>query len=257
MASARRKSDSNPPSGPRPAPPAKVAPSCASMSELEAAIPSCEACPRLREYCTEIARDKVKRFAEWTYHGRPVPGFGDPSARVLVVGLAPAAHGANRTGRLFTGDRSGDFLFAALHRAGLASQSDSARLDDGLSLRDVYIGIAARCAPPANRPTPEELANCQPFLQREIELLTSLRVIVALGGIAHDAVVRSVGAPAGSPKLGFSHGAVHRLANGLKLLDSYHVSQQNTFTGRLTPAMLDEIFAQAQTLASLPAVARS
>jgi uracil-DNA glycosylase len=225
-----------------------AAAACASLAELERLIPTCEACPRLRKYCTEIARDKVKRFAEWTYHGRPVPGFGDPAARLLVVGLAPAAHGANRTGRLFTGDRSGDFLIAALHRAGLASQASSASLADGLLLRGVYVGIAARCAPPGNKPTSEELDSCLPFLQREIALLPNLRAFLALGGLAHDAVLRAFGPTEGSRRMAFSHGAVHVLPDGRHLIDSYHVSQQNTFTGRLTPAMFDEILAKAMAL---------
>jgi uracil-DNA glycosylase family 4 len=226
----------------------QAAATCQSLDALQQLVPTCEACPRLRSYCTDVARDKIKRFAEWTYHGRPVPGFGDPAARLLIVGLAPAAHGANRTGRLFTGDRSGDFLFAALHRAGLASQASSEKLSDGLMLKGVYVGITARCAPPANKPTAEELDNCLPFLRREIELLPNLRALLALGGIAHDAVLRILGPSEGSRRMAFSHGAVHALADGRHLVDSYHVSQQNTFTGRLTPAMFDAVIAKAMAL---------
>ena len=229
----------------RPAPQQAV--TCESLDALQQLIPTCEACPRLRTYCAEVAAEKVKRFAEWTYSGRPAPGFGDAKARLLVVGLAPAAHGANRTGRLFTGDRSGDFLFAALHRAGLASQPNSEHANDGLTLKDVYITAAGRCAPPDNKPTPEELDNCLPFLRREIELLPNLRALLALGGTAHDAVLRLLGPKAGK-RIAFAHGAIHALPDRHYLVDSYHVSQQNTFTGRLTPAMFDEIIAKAMAL---------
>jgi len=239
---------------------AAAAAGCRSLAELEALIPHCTACPRLRTYCQQVAAEKVKRFADWTYWGRPVPGFGDPAARILIVGLAPAAHGANRTGRMFTGDRSGDFLYAALHRAGLASQPTSTRRDDGLRLTGVYISASGRCAPPANLPTPEELAACRPYLQRELELLPQVRVLLALGGLAHQSVLRAVaaldpGRPALAPPLRpkFAHGAAYSLDGWLgkprlRLLDCYHVSQQNTFTGRLTPAMLDEVIRQAQAL---------
>lgn len=225
----------------------QAAAGCGSLSDLEALIPTCGACPRLRRYCGAVAESRIKRYADWTYHGRPVAGFGDPAARVLVVGLAPAAHGANRTGRLFTGDRSGDFLFAALHRLGLASQPQSDRRDDGLTLSGVYISVAGRCAPPTNRPTPVELDRCRAFLQRELNLLSQLRAIVALGGLAHDAVLQALGAP----RARFAHGAVHALPAGQSLLDSYHVSQQNTFTGRLTPAMLDAVLSHAAAIAGL------
>lgn len=218
-----------------------------SLSEVEALIPTCAACPRLRRYCRDVAATKVKRYADWEYHGRPVPGFGDPSAGLLVVGLAPAAHGANRTGRLFTGDRSGDFLFAGLHRAGLASQPESAGQGDGLRLHGVYISVAGRCAPPANRPTPAELGRCLPYLQQELRLLGGVRVVIALGGLAHAAVLSAL--QAGRPA--FTHGAEHPLGDGRILLDCYHVSQQNTFTGRLTPAMLDVVIARAKQLAGL------
>lgn len=221
--------------------------SCASLAELAALIPTCGACPRLRRYCVDVAANKVKRYADWDYHGRPVPGFGDPGARLLIVGLAPAAHGANRTGRLFTGDRSGDFLFAGLHRAGLASQAESAGRSDGLVLHGVYISVAGRCAPPANRPSPAELDRCLAFLRRELQLLSEVRVVIALGGLAHAAV----GAALAVERRPFAHAAEHPLPEGRVLLDCYHVSQQNTFTGRLTPAMLDAVLARAARLAGL------
>lgn len=225
---------------------------CTSLAELEALIPTCAACPRLRRYCRDVAVAKVKRFADWEYHGRPVPGFGDPAARLLVVGLAPAAHGANRTGRLFTGDRSGDFLFAGLHRAGLASQAESAGRSDGLCLHGVYISVAGRCAPPANRPTPKELERCLAFLQQELALLREVRVVLALGGLAHTAVQTALLVERRS----FAHAAEHPLPDGRVLLDCYHVSQQNTFTGRLTPGMLDAVIGRARQLAGLELVAR-
>lgn len=233
---------------------------CQALVDLEALIPTCAACPRLRTYCQSVPT--VRRYASWTYWGHPVPGFGDPQARILIVGLAPAAHGANRTGRLFTGDRSGDFLYAALHRAGLASQATATHKGDGLTLRGVYITAAGRCAPPQNRPTPEELAACRPYLQRELELLGELRVVIALGALAHDSVLRLVAEAGGrrTPGSGarpkFAHGAVHSLDGllgkpRLQLLDCYHVSQQNTFTGVLTPSMLDVILVQARSGSAL------
>jgi len=190
----------------------------------------------------------VKRFQDQEYWGRPVPGFGDPRARLLVVGLAPAAHGGNRTGRVFTGDRSGDFLFAALHRAGFASQGESVSRDDGLKLRDCYVAAAARCAPPANKPLPAELARCREYLSREWALLTRVRAVLVLGRIGMDgclAMLRDAGRPL--PRaLAFAHGAAHDLGGGVRLFCSYHVSQQNTFTGRLTPARFDAVLAQAK-----------
>lgn len=236
--------------------PRRVAAGCPDLAALEAAVPGCTGCPRLVRYCAEVKATKVKRHASWDYWGRPVPGFGDPRARIFIVGLAPGAHGANRTGRLFTGDRSGDFLHAGLHRAGLASQPESTHLGDGLRLVSVYIGAAARCAPPGNRPEPSELARCQAYLCRELELLGELRVVLALGGLAHDAAVRAltaVGKPGTDERIGpFAHGAEHVLGPGeLTLLDCYHVSQQNTFTGRLTPAMLDAVLGRAKKLAGL------
>lgn len=225
----------------------QLAATCKTLADLEALIPTCGACPRLRRYCGDVAVHKIKRFSDWDYHGRPVPGFGDPQARIVIVGLAPAAHGANRTGRLFTGDRSGDFLFAALHRSGLASQAESSAVTDGLRLQGIYISVAGRCAPPANRPTPSELARCVAFLRQELDLLRELRAVVALGGMAHSAVL----AATGSARCPFSHGAEHPLASGLLLLDCYHVSQQNTFTGRLTPPMLDAVLQRASVVAGL------
>lgn len=263
----RATADSDSPGNAPPIDTAGAAAACLTLSHLEALIPNCTACPRLRTYCQKVAAEKIKRFAGWTYWGRPVPGFGDPQASILIVGLAPAAHGANRTGRLFTGDRSGDFLYAGLHRAGLASQAESTDRRDGLTLRGVYISAAGRCAPPQNQPTPHELAACRPYLQRELVLLPHLRVIIALGALAHETVVRAAAEFARQPgvrstaagaqnrprKPRFAHGAVHSLDGWLgkprlELLDCYHVSQQNTFTGVLTPAMLDEVIKHARAL---------
>jgi uracil-DNA glycosylase family 4 len=195
-----------------------------------------------------VAHEKVARFRDWTYWGRPVPGFGDAAARVLVVGLAPAAHGGNRTGRVFTGDESGNWLYRALHAAGFANQPTSVARDDGLRLTDAYVTAAARCAPPGNRPTPDELARCQPFLVDELDRLDRLRVVVVLGKIAHDAFLAALAARGDvvpRPRPRFAHGLAHRLPNGLLLVCSYHPSQQNTFTGRLTRTMLDAVFSQA------------
>jgi len=210
---------------------------------------ACRACPRLVAWRERIAREKVARFADQEYWGRPVPGFGDPSARILVLGLAPAAHGGNRTGRIFTGDRSGDVLFAALHRAGLASQAASVSRDDGLRLRGAYVSAVNRCAPPRNRPTPQERDRCLPFLEREIAALPSLRVIVALGSFAWDGALRAL-ASAGHrvrPKPRFGH-ASEAAVGPYVVLGCFHPSQQNTFTGRLTPAMLDAVLARAVEL---------
>ncbi len=196
----------------------------------------------------EVARVKRASFADQDYWGRPVPSFGDSAARVMVLGLAPAAHGGNRTGRIFTGDRSGDWLFAALWRAGLANQPESISRDDGLSLHSCWVTAAVRCAPPTNRPAPAERDNCLPYLVRELELLADVRVIVCLGGFAWDAALRVLGAPRPKPK--FGHGAELPLERST-LIGCYHVSQQNTFTGRLTEPMLDAVFARAKELAGI------
>jgi len=214
-----------------------------SLARVARDVVACERCPRLRAWCREVARVKVKRFREQEYWGRPVPGFGDPKARLLVVGLAPAAHGGNRTGRVFTGDRSGDFLFAALHRAGFASQPTSVSRDDGLRLTGAYVAPLARCAPPANKPTPEEFARCREYLVREWGLLTEVRAILALGRLAMDgvlALLREAGRVSGA-RLAFGHGVTHQLGGGLALFASYHPSQQNTFTGKLTPRGFDAV----------------
>jgi uracil-DNA glycosylase len=198
-----------------------------------------------------VGREKVARFRAWTYWARPVPGFGDAEARLLVVGLAPAAHGGNRTGRIFTGDESGNWLYAALHRAGFANQPHSRDRDDGLRLRDAFVTAVARCAPPANRPTVAEIATCRRYLVAELRLLPRLRAVVALGKVAHDgflAAERARGGALPRPLPRFAHGAEHRLASGVTLLSSYHPSQQNTFTGKLTRPMLDAVFARARAV---------
>jgi len=229
-----------------------------AWTRLQDSILACRRCPRLNAWRDEAAARPPKRFAGHAYHARPVPSFGDPHARILVVGLAPAAHGANRTGRMFTGDRSGDWLYGALHRGGLASQPMSVSADDGLRLSGVLITAVCHCAPPDNKPSPAELAACSPFLDRELDLLAPrLRVIVALGGIAMIGVLaalerRGIAIPRPRPK--FSHGAhVELPIAGLHLLASYHPSQQNTFTGRLTEPMFDRIWRTAVRLAEAPA----
>jgi len=223
-----------------------------SLARVADEVVRCERCPRLREWCRTVAREKVKRFQGEEYWGRPLPGFGDPQARLLIVGLAPAAHGGNRTGRLFTGDRSGDFLFAALHRAGFANQPTSVARGDGLRLRDCFIAPVVRCAPPANKPLPDEALNCREYLTREITLLPRLRAVLALGRIAMDgflAVLRGQGRLPTRYAYAFGHGARHDLGDGLQLFASYHPSQQNTFTGTLTPSMLDAVLVRATGLA--------
>jgi uracil-DNA glycosylase family 4 len=222
------------------------------LRQLHAEVHGCELCPRLRAYCQEVAREKRKAFSEWTYWGRPVAGFGDPRAALWIIGLAPAAHGANRTGRVFTGDRSGDFLFAALHRCGYANRPTSVRRDDGLELLDCYISATARCAPPGNKPSPQEVRNCAPYLDREWGLLKRKQVILALGKIAWDAALALAvrnGVEMASPRPVFGHGAVHRLGQRLWLVGSYHVSQQNTFTGKLTARMFDAVLTRCRRLA--------
>jgi uracil-DNA glycosylase family 4 len=216
----------------------------AALTELEERITTCRACPRLVAWREEVAATKRAAFADETYWGRPVPGFGDPRARLIVLGLAPAAHGANRTGRVFTGDRSGDFLYAALHRSGFASQPTSTHSGDGLVLSDCWVTAAVRCAPPANRPTPAERDRCAPFLRAELAHLGA-RVVLALGAFAWDAALAQLGPV--RPKPRFAHGA-EVAVGGLTLVGSYHVSQQNTFTGRLTEEMLDAVLERARAL---------
>jgi uracil-DNA glycosylase len=223
----------------------------AALRELEREVISCRRCPRLVAWREEVARVKRAAFASEEYWGRPLPGFGDPQARVLVLGLAPAAHGGNRTGRIFTGDRSGDWLFASLHRVGFANQPTSVARDDGLRLTGAWIAAAVRCAPPANRPLPSERDNCLPFLVREISLLESVRVIVALGSFGWDAALRALaalGEPRVRPRPKFGHGASAPIGR-FTLLGCFHPSQQNTFTGKLTEQMIDAVFERAKTLA--------
>jgi uracil-DNA glycosylase len=220
---------------------------------VAAEIHSCRLCPRLVQWREERAADPPRRFKGEDYWARPLAGFGDPEARLAIVGLAPAAHGANRTGRIFTGDRSGDWLYAALHRTGYANQATSEHRDDGLELKDAYITAVVRCAPPANRPTPEERDACLPYLERELKLLKSCRTIVALGSFAWDGslrALRALGEEIPRPKPRFGHG-VEAAVGSWTLLGCYHPSQQNTFTGRLTESMLDEIFARSQELVRL------
>ena len=219
-----------------------------TLEGLTAEIVACRACPRLVDWRESVAAERRLSFRDQEYWGRPVPGFGDPSARVLVVGLAPAAHGGNRTGRVFTGDRSGDWLFRALWRAGFANQPGSVGVGDGLVLAGAYVAAAVRCAPPANKPLPDERDRCLPYLAREVALLPRVRVVVALGKFAHD-VAWGLLAPAGArPRPKFGHLAEHALAGGRTLLDSFHPSQQNTFTGKLTEPAFDAVFARAREL---------
>ncbi|HEV8121981.1 MAG TPA: uracil-DNA glycosylase [Candidatus Polarisedimenticolia bacterium] len=220
-----------------------------SLDAVRRDIVACERCPRLRRHCVKVARDKVRRFRDQEYWGKPVPGFGDPRARLLLVGLAPAAHGGNRTGRVFTGDDSGDWLFAALHEYGFASQPASTHVKDGLVLRDCYITASARCAPPQNRPTTGELLRCRPFLLRELTLLKNVRVVVALGRVGHETWLRAAGhwdalTPKERPVFGHAREAV--LPDGTLLIASYHPSRQNTNTGKLTRAMWRAVFAAAR-----------
>jgi uracil-DNA glycosylase len=224
--------------------------SARELERIAAEIVGCRSCPRLVEWRERVARDKTVRFADQTYWGRPVPGFGDPAAGILVAGLAPAAHGGNRTGRIFTGDRSGDFLFGSLHRVGLSNRPTSVSRDDGLRLVRAYLSAVNRCAPPANKPTPAERDTCLPFLAREIAALERLRVLVALGAFAWDGALRALSALGHPtrPRPRFGH-AAEASVGPFVLQGSYHPSQQNTFTGKLTPQMLDAVFERAAELA--------
>ena len=218
------------------------------LTAFAAEVSECRTCPRLVNWREQVAAEKRAAFRDWDYWGRPIPGFGDPQARILVLGLAPAAHGANRTGRVFTGDRSGDFLYAALHRAGLANQPVSHSRDDGLELHDCYVTAAVRCAPPANKPLPAERDACRRWLERELELLPAVGVVVCLGAFAWEAALLTptlAGVPLPRPRPRFGHGAEHG-----RLLGCFHPSQQNTFTGKLTVTMIDAVLARARELAA-------
>ena len=223
------------------------------LQVLQNEIVNCRLCPRLREHCATVASVKRRAYRDWDYWGKPVPGFGDPRARILILGLAPGAHGSNRTGRMFTGDRSGDMLYGALYQTGYASQPHAVSREDGLTLRDVYITASARCAPPGNKPAPQELRNCRPYLERELELLANVKVVVALGRIAFDTyldVLKSQGAI--RSRAGFAFGHNRRFATAPELpalIASYHPSQQNTSTGKLTEKMLLDVFRSARRAA--------
>jgi uracil-DNA glycosylase len=222
-----------------------------ALDALQAEVVECRACPRLVEWREQVAQVKRAAFREEEYWARPVPGFGDPAARLVIVGLAPAAHGANRTGRMFTGDRSGDFLYASMHRTGFANQPTSVHRDDGLRLSGAWITAPVRCAPPANKPTPEERDRCRSWLERELDLLPEVRVFLALGAFGFGVVCGLLGV---RPRPRFAHGVEVDLGEGRWLLGSYHVSQQNTFTGTLTGDMLDEVLRRARLLAGLGSV---
>ncbi len=224
-----------------------------TLAALEQTIQSCELCPRLRQHCLHVAQTKKREFRDWTYWGRPVPGFGDPNARLLLVGLAPAAHGANRTGRMFTGDSSGDWLYDALHKFGFANQPTSQSRDDGLKLRDCYITAPARCAPPQNRPTTDELNACRPYLIAELDLLTQIKIVVVLGRIGYERWLKASGwwshfQPKDRPV--FGHGTETRMPDETTLICSFHPSRQNTNTGRLTRSMWYGVFKRARALLS-------
>ena len=224
----------------------------AALDGLQQEVIACQRCPRLRAHCAGIAATRRRAYRDWEYWGRPVPSFGDPQARLLIIGLAPAAHGANRTGRMFTGDRSGDFLYRALQATGFASQSASRSRVDGLWLADAYITAAVRCAPPGNKPASQEIAACRPYLERELGLLPRLRVAVALGRLAFDdylSILRDAGVIATRSAFCFAHNRIHKTGAGQPaLISSYHPSQQNTSTGRLTENMLRQVFVQVQYL---------
>ncbi len=226
------------------------------LTQLNADVVSCTRCPRLIEHCRKVAREKRRAYLDWDYWGKPVPGFGDPNARVLILGLAPGAHGSNRTGRPFTGDGSGYFMYPVLHKAGFASQPNATHKGDGLKLKDAYITAVARCAPPGNKPSPEELANCSQFLDRELEGLKKVKVILVLGKIAFDGYLNYLkrrGVVQSKGQYIFGHGAKYDLPNGKILLASYHPSMQNTLTGKLTEKMFLEVVKDAARLASAKA----
>jgi uracil-DNA glycosylase family 4 len=219
------------------------------LATLQRTIIQCEQCPRLVHWRENVAREKVARFSDREYWGKPVPSFGDPNARLLIIGLAPAAHGGNRTGRMFTGDRSGDWLYRALHKFGFANQAESSTVDDGLKLKDCYISASARCAPPFNKLLPEELRNCRPYLLKEIELLTNVRTVIALGKVAFDTVVdsfKALGRTTLQKRPAFGHGNQYNLNDRQIVICSFHPSQQNTFTGKLTETMFDAVFTTAK-----------
>ena len=227
-----------------------MSPAASSLSVLQAKVVACTRCPRLIEHCRRVARLKRRAYRDWDYWGKPVPSFGDPEAGLLIIGLAPAAHGANRTGRMFTGDRSGDFLYKVLYGTGFASQPVSRSRDDGMELDGAYITAAVRCAPPGNKPVREEMARCRQYLERELELLSKVRVVVALGRLAFDAylsILRDRGLIERRSEFAFGHNREHRTGPGQPLLiSSYHPSQQNTSTGRLTEKMLRAVFVRAR-----------
>jgi uracil-DNA glycosylase family 4 len=227
-----------------------------SLTLLNETIVACRRCPRLVAYREQVARTKRRQFEHWTYWGRPVPGFGDRRAQLYILGLAPAAHGGNRTGRIFTGDRSGDWLYEALHRYGFANQAHSVHRDDGLRLSNCYIGASVRCAPPDNKPLPDEFANCRPYVTRELKDLGAVRAVIVLGKVAFDQyfkACRDMGLAPPRPALRFTHGAVYHLPWSITLLCSFHPSQQNTFTGKLTKPMFHKVFERARALLAEPA----
>lgn len=224
-----------------------------ALAHVQAEVIRCTRCPRLTRYRAHVAAQKVRRYRDWEYWGRPIPSFGDPGARMLILGLAPAAHGGNRTGRIFTGDRSGDWLIRALYTFGFANQPSSVSRDDGLKLRDCYISASLRCAPPQNKPTRQELGNCRPYLLQELRLLRKVRVVVTLGRIAFDTFLHAcheTGIALPRPRPRFAHGARFRLGKGLTVFASYHPSQQNTLTRRLTRPMFHATFREARRLLS-------
>jgi uracil-DNA glycosylase family 4 len=228
------------------------------LQKLQQLVIACELCPRLRRHCEKVAREKRRAYRDWEYWGKPIASFGDPKARLLIVGLAPAAHGGNRTGRIFTGDRSGTFLMAAMHRAGFANKPDSVSRDDGLKLTDAYVTAIARCAPPNNKPTPKEIQTCLGYLERELDLLPNLRAVLCLGRIAYEGYLKALerkGHRLSRAAIPFGHAATHALPAPLPhLVCSYHPSQQNTQTGKLTAAMMDEVFTQIRKSSRAPKI---